>query len=245
MNHTLATIGAAAAVGLLSAGWVRGQAFVHSVPPDQPWRTACPHCATTLITSRHAWAWLPRAHCPHCAHRIGPPPASVELVLVVVLSLLASAITDPLALIAATVVAITGTTLACIDIAVHRLPDRLTLPTFLATALLLAADAAMHGRTGHALTALAGAAASTSIYLMLALARGGLGDAKLALTTGLLLGWYGWPALVAGTTGALALTAVCGAVLRLTGRLPPRAQLPHGPAILTTTLAVLLTAGHH
>jgi leader peptidase (prepilin peptidase)/N-methyltransferase len=56
----------------------------------------------------------------------------------------------------------------------------------------------------------------------------------------LLLGWYGWPALVAGTAGALTLTAVCGGVLRLSGRLPRGGQVPHGPAILAAALAVLL-----
>jgi hypothetical protein len=62
--HTPAAVIAAGAVGLVAAGWVRGQVFVHSVPSGQPWRASCPHCATTLVACRQVWAWLPRADCP-------------------------------------------------------------------------------------------------------------------------------------------------------------------------------------
>ncbi len=177
-------VAAVAVAGVLAAGWVRAQVFIHSVAPQQPWRTACRRCQHPVITSRLAYAWLPRSRCPHCRDRIGPRAAIVEATTGGVAVLLAWTTTDPLVLLAFLVFAVAGTALAFVDLAVHRLPDRLTLPVFIAAATLLAVDAIWHHRLANGIGAMAGAAASAAFYLLLAIiAGGGAGDIKLALLT--------------------------------------------------------------
>src|SRR5699024_1412836 len=81
------------------------------------------------------------------------------------------------------------------DLAVHRLPDRLTLPTavwLVCCWLALCVAGAPWTSLGRAL--LAGAALGVGFLLLCLLTPGGigLGDAKLAAVLGLLLGWFGW-----------------------------------------------------
>jgi hypothetical protein len=79
------------------------------------------------------------------------------------------------------VIAVAGTALAFVDLAVHRLLDRLTLRAFTAVATLLAVDTIWHHRLANGIGAIAGAAASAVFYLLLAIiADGGAGNMKLA-----------------------------------------------------------------
>jgi len=194
-------VAAVAAAGVLAAGWVRAQVFIHSVAPQQPWRTACPRCQNPVITSRIAYAWSLRSRCPHCRDRIGPRAAIVEATTAGAAALLAWTATDPLVLVAFLVFAVSGTALAFVDLAVHRLPDRLTLPVLTAAATLLAVDAIWHQRLANGIGAIAGAAASAAFYLLLAIITGGgAGDIKLALGIGL---------SSAGTAGRPSRSACC------------------------------------
>jgi leader peptidase (prepilin peptidase) / N-methyltransferase len=213
------TLAAAATAGVLAAGWVRAQVFIHSVPPQRPWRTACPHCDQPLITSRYGWAWLPHSRCPSCGIRIGPRATVVEIVTASVAAALAWTVHGPLAMVAFLAVAVAGTALTLTDLAVQRLPDRLTLPAFLTAAALLAVNAVWQHRLTSIAGALAGAAASAGVHLLLALiAGGGVGGVKLAMSTGLILGWLGWAPLVLGTVAGFALTSLGAAALVLAGR---------------------------
>jgi len=237
-------VAAATTAGVLGAGWVRAQVFIHSVPAKQPSRTGCPHCAHPLITTRQAWAWLPRSRCPHCRNRIGPRPALVETVTASAAALLAWTVHDPLTLSAFLMFAVAGTALAFIDLAVHRLPDRLTLPAFTVTATLLAADATWHHRPASGIDAIASAAGSAAFYLLLAIiADGGAGDMKLALGTGLVLGWHGWATVPIGVLLGFALTSAGAAAMLLTGRLKRGDHIAHGPGMLTAALALTIVAG--
>ncbi|HET8659165.1 MAG TPA: A24 family peptidase [Micromonosporaceae bacterium] len=233
-----------AAAGVLAAGWVRAQVFIHGVAPQQPWRTVCPHCQHPVITSRLAYAWSPRSRCPHCRDRIGPRAAIVEATTGGAAALLAWTATDPLVLVAFLVFAFAGTALAFVDLAVHRLPDRLTLPVFTAVATLLAVDAIWHHRLANGVGAIAGAAASAAFYLLLAIiAGGGAGDIKLALGTGLVLGWHGWATIPIGMLLGFALTSLCAAAMVLTGRLKRGDHIAHGPGMLAAVLAVTIVPG--
>lgn len=241
---TWPVVAAAAAAGGLAAGWVRAQVFIHSVPAQRPWRTTCPHCQHPVITSRYAWARLPQSRCPHCRNRIGPRAAVVEAVTVSAVVLLAWTVNDPLVLSASLVFAVAGGALAFIDASVHRLPDRLTVPAFAVAATLLAVDAVWHRRLADLVGALGGAVASAGFYLLLAfIADGGMGDVKLALGAGLLLGWHGWAVVLLGVTAGFALTALFGAAMVLAGRLKRGEHLAHGPGMLAATLAVTVIAG--
>jgi len=237
-------VAAAAVAGVLAAGWVRAQVFIHSVAPQQPWRTACRRCQHPVITSRLAYAWLPRSRCPHCRDRIGPRAAIVEATTGGVAVLLAWTTTDPLVLLAFLVFAVAGTALAFVDLAVHRLPDRLTLPVFIAAATLLAVDAIWHHRLANGIGAMAGAAASAAFYLLLAIiAGGGAGDIKLALGAGLVLGWHGWASIPAGMLLGFVLTSLCAAAMVLTGRLKRGDHIAHGPGMLAAALALTIVVG--
>jgi leader peptidase (prepilin peptidase)/N-methyltransferase len=169
--------------------------------------------------------------------------------MILTMAALAWTVTDPLLLAALLVFTTMGVALAFTDLAVHRLPDRLTLPMFAATATLLTTDALTHHHPGAGVTALVGAlvgAVGTSgFYLLLTLtAGGGGGDTKLALSTGLLLGWHGYLAIVAGLVLGFALTAIGATWGLLTGRLGRGEDIAHAPGMITATVAVALTAGY-
>jgi leader peptidase (prepilin peptidase)/N-methyltransferase len=238
------TLAAAATAGVLAAGWIRAQVFIHSVPPQRPWRTACPHCNQPVITFRYGWAWLPHSRCRSCGSPIGPRATVVEIVTASMAAALASTVHGPLAVIAFLAVAVAGTALALTDLAVQRLPDRLTLPAFVTAAALLAVDAVWQHRITSIAVALAGAAASAGVHLLLALvAAGGVGDVKLAMSTGLILGWLGWAPLVLGTVAGFGLTSLGAAALVLAGRRKRGDYIAHGPGMIAAALAVTIISG--
>jgi leader peptidase (prepilin peptidase)/N-methyltransferase len=224
---------------VIAAGWVRAQVFIHSVPPGLPWRTACPHCHHILFRAWHAAVWLSGSRCPSCRRRIGPHPGAVETVTAGAFGLLAATHHDWLVLAALLPLAVAGTGLAFIDLAVHRLPNRFTLPMFVITLTLLGTASAWQHRLSTLLTAVAGAATSAAVYLLLAIiANGGVGDAKLAVSTGAVLGWHSWATAVVGIVAGLALTSLFALALVLTGRRKRRDHLAQGPGMLAATLAL-------
>jgi leader peptidase (prepilin peptidase)/N-methyltransferase len=70
----------------------------------------------------------------------------------------------------------------------------------------------------------------------------GPGDAKLALATGLVLGWLGLRAAFTGLVAATLVGAVIGLALLAVGRIRLREPYPHGPAIPIGALLAHLTA---
>jgi len=137
--------------------------------------------------------------------------------------------------------------LTVIDLRWRLLPDPLTLPAYPAAALLLAAGAlAVPGGTGHFLSALAGLTAAWLFFALLALiCPGGLGwgDVKLSGVLGLYLGWLGAAAVAAGLLGAFALAALAGLGLIAAGRATRKSQLPFGPFMLASAIAVIAASG--
>lgn len=225
---------AVGALGLPIAGWARAQAVIHSVPPGCPWRRRCPHCDAALAGHARLVTWLPpNGRCPACRNRIGPLAGSVEAVLALGLGVLMTATTDTYLRVALAITAVIGVTLSFVDLAVQRLPDRLTAAAFLGTAMPLFVGSMTHGGWADARRAIYGALATSSFYLVLALfAGGGLGDAKLALTSGLVLGALGWTTVIAGGFLGIVITATAGASMRLTGHLKRGDHIAHGPGIL-------------
>jgi leader peptidase (prepilin peptidase)/N-methyltransferase len=134
--------------------------------------------------------------------------------------------------------------LALIDAEVHRLPDRLTYPAAGGTWLLGVAALAGAGPAPWLRAAAAGlvlGAAFAATTLLLGRRGFGLGDAKLALGAGALLGWYGWSVLVLGLVVACILSGVVGLALLAARRVRWSSHLPFGPfLIVATALTVLL-----
>ena len=146
-------------------------------------------------------------------------------------------------LIAVGWLAVVGVALASVDLAVHRLPDRLVLPAYPVVLGGLSLAAAVAGDPGRLLRSVAAGVLLAGSYLLLALLRPaqlGLGDVKLAGVLGLVLGWAGWSALLLGSFLAFALLAVCGLVLLALRRVTLRTALPFGPFMLGAALLTLL-----
>ncbi|GAA2996307.1 hypothetical protein GCM10010447_26880 [Streptomyces fulvorobeus] len=133
--------------------------------------------------------------------------------------------------------------LAVIDRRVHRLPDRLTLPLAAAAVLLLGAVSLAPGRTGSWTSAVLGGLALGGFYFLLFLVNPdgmGFGDVKLALSLGVVLGWYGWAVLFAGGFAGFLLGAVYGLGLMLLRGAGRRTGIPFGPFMIAGALLGVL-----
>ena len=177
-----------------------------------------------------------------CRTRIGPYPLAAEAAAGLALAVAAARATSVWDLAALAWLILVAVPLAFTDIAVHRLPDPLTAAAFTGTLALLTAAALTAHHPGQLARAIIGAAALAVFYLLLWLIRPGemgFGDAKLAASIGLMLGWAGWQALVIGTFAGFAMAAVYGGVLLAAHRATRTSQLPLGPFILLGALAAI------
>ena len=236
MNLAWAAAGALA--GVPAGAMLRGPVFRMAVASGEPERTACPHCGTALARW-HA------SRCRACGRRF-MTPAVLELITAAVLALVCGRFAGQASVLAFGFLGALGVALGVVDVAVHRLPDRLTLPAYPVLAVLLGAAAA----TGHDFAALVrgllAGVALAAVYLLLALLRPGQlggGDVKLAGLVGLGLGWLGWPAVFAGTALAFALTAVVSLALLAARRISLRSEICFGPFMLSGALLAILASG--
>ncbi len=136
--------------------------------------------------------------------------------------------------------------LASVDLAAHRLPDRVTAPAWAVGAGALLVDAAVLDEwAALARAALASAAAFgvAAVAATAAPAGLGLGDVKLLGLLGLLLGWVGWGALLTGVFLGLVAGALVSAALLVTGRAGWRTAIPFGPPLLAGAVGALALAG--
>ncbi|MCX2969134.1 MULTISPECIES: prepilin peptidase [Streptomyces] len=230
----------AAGYGAVAGGALVRPAYRLSVPTGRAWRATCPaghplagwagpgrcpQCAGPAYGIARRWLAVPTAAvCAGLAAAVGPRP---ELAVWLLLA-------PPLVL------------LATVDLAVHRLPDVLTLPLAGAAAALLGVAALLPGAGGDWPRALLGGAALCAGYgvLFLIHPRGmGFGDVKLAAACGVALGWYGWPLVLGGTYTAFVLGATYGLVLIGFGRAKRRTPLPFGPFMIVGTLLGVAAGG--
>jgi leader peptidase (prepilin peptidase)/N-methyltransferase len=184
----------------------------------------------------------PSGRCPACGDRIGPYPFAVELAAAAAIAAVTTRVPQPWEAAALAWLVLIGVPLAFIDLAVRRLPDPLTAAAFVGTAGLLAAAALAGHDVGALGRACAGAAVLTGAYLVVVLAWPGgmgLGDAKLAASIGLVLGWTSWQSLLTGTFAGFALAAVYGGARLATRQATQTSQLPLGPFMLAGALATL------
>ncbi|HKA68758.1 MAG TPA: A24 family peptidase [Actinomycetes bacterium] len=136
-----------------------------------------------------------------------------------------------------------GIALAAIDLAHHRLPNALTLPSYLIACGLLGLAALVRGEPGPFLRALGGMAALYALYYLLMLiypAGMGFGDVKLAGVLGLYLGWLGWAEVIIGGFLGFVIGALAGLGLLATRRATRKSAVPFGPAMLLGALIAVL-----
>lgn len=236
MNLAWAAAGALAGVPV--GALLRVPVFRMSVASGEPGRTACPHCGAALASR-------PAARCRACGTRFAAP-AVLELITAAVLALLCGRFAGQASVLAFCFLGALGVALGAIDVAVHRLPDRLTLTAYPVMIVLLGI-AAVIGHDGGALVrALLAGVALTAAYLLLALLSPGQlggGDVKLAGLIGLGLGWLGWPTVIAGAALAFALTAVVSLALLAARRISLRSEIYFGPFMLGGALLAVLASG--
>ncbi|MFI6082743.1 prepilin peptidase [Streptomyces sp. NPDC051217] len=133
--------------------------------------------------------------------------------------------------------------LALVDRNVHRLPDQLTLPLAVASAALLGITALLPDDGGSWSTALLGGLALGACYFVLFLINPngmGFGDVKLALSLGVVLGWYGWVVLFVGAFAGFLFGSLYGLGLMILRRANRKSAIPFGPFMITGALLGLV-----
>lgn len=138
--------------------------------------------------------------------------------------------------------------LGAVDLASHRLPDRVTFPAYAVCGAALVVDAAVLGSWPSLLRAIlaAGAAFAVSAGVAAIAPEGlGYGDVKLLGLLGLVLGWAGWGVLLAGVLLGLLTGALVSVALMAARRAGWRTALPFGPPLLVGAVLALALAGPH
>lgn len=137
--------------------------------------------------------------------------------------------------------------LAAIDLDVHRLPNVLTYPLVPLALLVALVCSATTGSWFALLRAALGGLVLFVAYAALMLispgAAGlGLGDVKMAAGLGVLLGWFGWSAVLGATLTAFILGGLWALVLLVTRRATRHTYLAFGPFMILGAVLQLLVS---
>ncbi|MGW0332331.1 prepilin peptidase [Streptomyces sp. NPDC003011] len=252
-------IALAALWGAAAGTLVPRAAYRFSVPQEEHWRRLCPGGHPLRGPAR---GWIGRARCPQCAGgavaardagtvvprpAYGPGTPLVSLVTALLCAGLAAATGPRPEVVVWLLLAPAGVLLAAVDLRVRRLPDVLTLPLALAALLLLGLAALVPEHAGDWGSALLGAPALGGGYFVLWIVNPGgmgFGDVKLALGTGALLGWYGWPTVMLGTFAGFLFGVLYAGALVVARRAGRRTAIPFGPFLLAGAYAGLLIGAY-
>ena len=217
----------------------RGESVVS--PPS-----ACPACTAPIRPRDNVpvagWLVL-RGRCRDCSVAISPRYPLVEAATAALFVVLALRVgVDPV-LPAYLYLAAVGLALALIDVDVKRLPDVLTLPSYVVVAALLGLAALLGSDSGDLLRALLGGGAMYALYFALCFAYPagmGFGDVKLAGVLGMATAWYGWGAWTVGLFAGFLFGGVFGVALILLRRGGRKSKVPYGPFMLAGALLAVL-----
>lgn len=134
--------------------------------------------------------------------------------------------------------------LGAIDVEEHRLPDRLTLPSYpIALGLLGVAAPFVASGGRHFLGALIGLAVLGVLYLVMFFLNPngfGLGDVKLAGVLGAYLGWLGVDAWLVGTFLGIVFGGVTALGLLALRKATRKSMIAFGPYMLAGALVAVL-----
>lgn len=225
---------AGAVVGAAAGVLARGVAFRHAVPHGQPPRAGCPDCGRRYPVLG--------VRCSECGRRHGMPFA-VEAITAVVLAAVFGSHPGQWATLAFGFLGVAGVALAVIDVAVQRLPHRLTLAALPVLVGLLGVAALADGNwTAFWRALLGGLVLGAAFYVLAFVGSGQLGggDVVLAGLLGIALGWLGWPVLVAGVALSFLTFSVVALVLLAVRRVTLRSHLAFGPFLLTGALLAVV-----
>lgn len=227
--------------------------LIWRVPRDESVRYPASHCPSCDHAVRPrdnvpVLSWLVlRGRCRDCSAPISPRYPLVELSTGALFGLTAWHFGADWALPAYLYLAAIGVALAMIDLDVHRLPNKIVLPSYAAVPVLLVIASWGDGDWTALLRAAIGGAALYAFYFLLLMVypRGmGFGDVKLAGLLGMYLGWLGWGQLVVGAFLGFLLGGVVGGALMAARRATRKSAIPFGPFMITGAyIAVLVGAG--
>lgn len=153
---------------------------------------------------------------------------------------------EPVAVLAYLLLAAVTVPLVRVDLREHRLPNAITYRLLPALTVLLATQALLSGTPDRLGRALLAGLVLLLAYGIPALVLGGagigMGDAKLAPSLGLALGWLTWGHVLRGTVYAFLLAGLVALALVASRRLGRKDHLAFGPFLLAGAwLAILLT----
>jgi leader peptidase (prepilin peptidase)/N-methyltransferase len=215
----------------------RGESVVN--PPS-----ACPSCGSAIRPRDNVpvLGWLVlRGRCRDCRAPISARYPLVEAGTAALFAVMALEFGFRAELPAYLYLAAIGIALALIDIDVKRLPDVLTLPSYVVGAALL--GVASTSEPHLLLRALLGAAAMFAVYFALCFAYPagmGFGDVKLSGVLGLYTAWLGWDVWAAGLLLGFFLGGFFGIALILVKKGGRKTAVPFGPFMLLGALLAVL-----
>lgn len=229
----------AALLGLLVGSFLN--VVIYRVPRGESVvrpRSRCPGCGYELSWYDNvpvlSWLLL-RGRCRRCQAPISARYPLVEALTAVVFGLLAWKFGATWQLPAFLYLGAVGVALAFIDLDTKRLPDVLTLPSYVVGGALLLLPAVADGSWSAYLRAWLGALALFGFYFLLAFiypAGMGFGDVKLAGVLGLYLAWLGWGVLVVGGFLGFLLGGLIGGALMIVRRAGRKSKIPFGPFMI-------------
>jgi leader peptidase (prepilin peptidase)/N-methyltransferase len=178
--------------------------------------------------------------------RLRVPPAVSVSAIIIGWAASFVAVGSTAALVAFVALTVALVQLSVIDLAEHRLPNRLTLRAALvgAVTLPLASLAPIEGISLS--RAVAGAAVSLVVHLAVHVASPGgfgMGDVKLAPTIGAHLAFLSWDAFTWGLLWSFAACAGVALGLLVTGRAGRRTKIAFGPFMAFGAIAALFLHG--
>lgn len=133
--------------------------------------------------------------------------------------------------------------LAWVDLDVHRLPERLTLPAYPLLAVLLVVAALITSDWGALWRALLAAAAGYVVFFVVAFAAPssfGLGDVTLTGLVALITGWTSWTYVGLGLLAGWTIGGLVALVLMAARRIRGSSAIPLGPCLCAGAWLVLL-----
>jgi leader peptidase (prepilin peptidase)/N-methyltransferase len=241
----LLALASVAALGFLMGSFLnvviwrvpRGESIIS--PPS-----ACPACGTHIRPQDNvpvvSWLLL-RGRCRDCEAPISARYPLVELGTGAIFAVMALRFGLSAELPAYLYLAAIGVALTLIDIDVKRLPDVLTLPSYVVGTVLL--GIASIDEPHMLLRAAFGAAAMFAVYFALCFAYPagmGFGDVKLSGVLGLYTAWLGWDVWGAGLLLGFFLGGFFGIGLILVKKGGRKTAVPFGPFMLLGALLAVL-----
>ncbi len=209
-------------------------------------RSACPSCGTPIQPADNipvvSWLRL-RGRCRACGERISARYPAVELLTGLLFAAVAAAVGADWALPAFLVFTASLVAVTVIDLEHYIVPNRIVAVTLALTIPLLALAAVIEGEGDRFVSALIGMVAAGGALLILNLispAGMGMGDVKLALVLGLLLGWLGLAYVALGLFFGFLLGAIVGLVLIVTGVRSRKDHVPFAPFLASGALLAVL-----